>query len=232
MTSQILRSFTLLSLCLLTGCAEFTYDGQPWRLRGARSIGLTKGGVRKQNLGRVSYIDNTFYPSIFRINTTAGAFHEKITKGGSVTVGATVDPHSITGGLDRSHTVEGYFKSYTVTDELALVKVLNSPENSEFRQHLKGWGSGARVITAIVKVFDHKEAYSLKGTLAASGSVPVSAINETAKLKIDAKYASEKTLRLDNDTVYAYQYSKPIWDKNQPDKIAHLETDLGFFFSR
>lgn len=115
--------------------------------------------------------------------------------------------------LDVSDSKTGRYVVTSITSPMDVVEQLNDPSNAKILAYVSA-SDRARIITSVAVAFDYEEVVDV--TTGGSAKFPVKQVG--ADLDLAVSVSKDKTLRISDGTIFAYESSRFIWRKNG-DKI-------------
>jgi len=207
------------AVIFLTGCAAdtLTIAGRKYRTVGAPTVQLGATGY-KVRAGKNSLYTTADLPDYLKdadqklSMSIVTQQHSDTTRtaAGNVTASPAASGSLgdvTTAGIkpDYSKKVKGNFDLVVLREDLA--KRLNLAKNAEVRNELARWGKEARVVTAIAVAYGHEKVvkFDTDSNITTKGSV--------VDLGVTIKTTSKTTTRLSDGTIYAYELSRPAWER-------------------
>lgn len=231
---QNLISFVLslsIPVLLLPSCCKMEIDQQCYRQGGAAMVGdlgahgqRTAGNTLVKAFHKLGYtrttipleVDISEMKLVDTSNGTVTASGNAVSE--QIKELANADA-SLTTTWDKSKSM--IIRISQFKDQTELIDALNSPANARSLAYLKQIGNEARIVTCIVRAYNHKDI--VKQTLATNLDASLSATGSSVELDVNTSKNTERAVQ--DGTIVGYQWSRLVWDPANPDKLIRLKFD-------
>lgn len=209
-------SICVISLSILTGCGTTKVSNVRYRTEGASKTQIGYGGVRA-TLGTNMFDPKgpTYYEDDLQVQVTTEIL-SKNNKKYAHRVNVDVDQvGSVDVGANGSSSESARFVILEIMDIVTLVDWLNDPKNDKLRDKLSYY-KNSRIITSVSLAYDYQKSKQFQ----IEGKVSTSIKQATGvDVELESNFESQSNIKYSDGTVFAYEYSRPIWKKGDDGKL-------------
>lgn len=216
---------------LLASCCEMDIDQQCYRQGGSSMVGgLGNAGYRAATTNTHKGFQRVGFPSTSRtldvdvsemklVNTAKG----EVKASGSATYKAMTEAN-VKVGTSWDNKSDMLVRIFEFANPIELIAELNRPENSELRSHLKMRDKEARIITRVVRAYDHSEVDKRTYT----GELEAKFLAGKPNGKINYENSTSRSKSVADGTIIGYQWARIIWSSKDSDQVSHISLDTVF----
>jgi hypothetical protein len=210
---HMIKYMTLtLAAIMLTSCSS-TLDiaGVKYRKQGAFKAELGIAGVKRTNgVNGFDPKEQPIYGDKLLMKFRTELYNESTQKTAVSVAGKLQNPEvELNLKADSSSNEKGRFVVMEIMNPLEAARRLNDPANDEIRNYLS-LVKRPRVITSVAIAYDYARMKELK--FDGSTKVPLKQIGADASMAVTT--SNNKTIRVSDGTIFAYEFSRIIWRKN------------------
>jgi hypothetical protein len=215
--TSIRLGLSFLSAILLSHCCRMELDQQCYRQGGSSMVGdLGNTGYRAATTSITKGFQRVSFPRKSReLDVDISEMKLVDTASGNVTAsgGAAVsEANKLSGEISTSwdNSRKMVIRIFEFTNPLEIIEELNRDENAQLRERLRFRGDEARIITRVVRAYNHEDIrkQETKGSLDAG----FTATNATAKIGVTNNTTTERAVK--DGTIVAYQWVRIKWKKD------------------